>query len=547
MHEVVTELQQMKCRSAVGPDGIGVHLLRVLATHETLGGELLGLINFIVATQQLPPSWSKSFLALIAKVPAPKQPADLRPIQVSSAFNKLVNRLVCSRALPRLRSGSKISCCGKGRQSADLVGCVGRVRDVCQEWKHPFILGKLDVAGAFDKIDRGRVAKFLISKLKNADLPHELRYMLAQLRTHTVCGTAPGGVDISLRPDVGIKQGAPESAELFAMIIDGMLSDLTACEQWKRMGCPFRDVDLDLLLYQDDIFVLETDMSRLCRRIKIIDRCLERVGLRLATTKTKIVANEFYVGPRRVKINDDVFSIAPHGESLKVLGLSFSLSNDASEQAHEIISRVRAAAAFHSDILRAPGSWKAKVGMMRTLVESQFNWIGGSLHWGQSALHALNVVQLQTCRTAFGMKRYRDESWVEWNQRSMRLVRLWLHSNNCARWSTRVLSLQHMLHGHWARRTEWVGNVAVPCPPMRALQWRCTQWWRHQQALSPAVSLRHPGRFYASNTERQLAHAHGNSWFVVAQDRHKWSQEREVYIKQWDVKWASGRQLSIRW
>ena len=547
LHEVVTELQQMKCRSAVGPDGIGVHLLRVLASHETLGGELLGLINFIVATQQLPPSWSKSFLALIAKVQAPKLPADLRPIQVSSAFNKLVNRLVCARALPKLRSGSRSSCCGRGRQSADLVGCVGRVRDVCQEWKQPFILGKLDVAGAFDKINRERVAKFLITKLQNVDLPHELRYMLAQLRTHTVCGTAPGGTDISFRPDVGIKQGAPESAELFAMIVDSMLSDLTACEQWKRMGSPFRDVDLDLLQYQDDIFVLETDMSRLCRRIKIIDRCLERIGLRLATSKTKIVANEFYAGPRRVKINDDVFSIAPRGEALKVLGLSFSLSSDASEQAHEIISRVRAAAAFHSDILCAPGSWKAKVGMMRTLLESQFNWIGGSLHWGPCALHALNVVQLQTCRTAFGLKRYRGESWVDWNQRSLRLVRLWLHSNNCARWSTRVLSLQHMLHGHWARRTEWVGNEAIPCPPMRALQWRCTQWWRHQQSLSPAVSLRHPGRFYASNTERQLAHAHGNVWFVVAQDRHKWSQEREVYIKQWDVKWASGRQLSLRW
>ncbi|CAE7806396.1 unnamed protein product [Symbiodinium microadriaticum] len=314
LHEVVTELQQMKCRSAVGPDGIGVHLLRVLASHETLGGELLGLINFIVATQQLPPSWSKSFLALIAK-----------------------------------------------------------------EWKQPFILGKLDVAGAFDKINRERVAKFLITKLQNVDLPHELRYMLAQLRTHTVCGTAPGGTDISFRPDVGIKQGAPESAELFAMIVDSMLSDLTACEQWKRMGSPFRDVDLDLLQYQDDIFVLETDMSRLCRRIKIIDRCLERIGLRLATSKTKIVANEFYAGPRRVKINDDVFSIAPRGEALKVLGLSFSLSSDASEQAHEIISRVRAAAAFHSDILCAPGSWKAKVGMMRTLLESQFNWIGDSV------------------------------------------------------------------------------------------------------------------------------------------------------------------------
>ncbi|CAE7824475.1 Retrovirus-related Pol polyprotein from type-2 retrotransposable element R2DM [Symbiodinium microadriaticum] len=472
LHEVATELQSMRCRSAVGPDGIGVHLLRELVSHPSLGNELLGLINHIVETQQLPTSWSRSFLALIAKVPSPKKPSDLRPIQVSSAFNKLVNKLVCSRVLPHMRSGSKISCCGKGRQSADLVGCVGRMRDICREWRHPMLLGKLDVSGAFDKIDRGRVAKFMIDKLSGRDLPNELRYMLEQLRSHNVSGTAPGGVDIALRPDVGIKQGAPESAEIFAMIMDSLLSDLVRCQQWKDMGQGFDGADIDVLLYQDDIFLIDTDMNRLCRRIKIIDRCLSRVGLSLATSKTKIVANEFYTGPRRVQVNGDTFQLAERGDSLKVLGLSFSLSQDPSEQAQEVIARARAAAASHSDILNAPGPWKAKVGIARTLVESQFNWIGGALHWGQSSLHALNTLQLQILRTAFGLKRYGGESWVDWNKRSLRLVRLWLHSNDCPRWSTRILTLQHMLHGHWARRLEYVDSTPTACPPMRALMWR---------------------------------------------------------------------------
>ena len=39
LHEVCTELQLMKCKSAVGPDGIGVHLLRVVAGHPKLGGD----------------------------------------------------------------------------------------------------------------------------------------------------------------------------------------------------------------------------------------------------------------------------------------------------------------------------------------------------------------------------------------------------------------------------------------------------------------------------------------------------------------------------
>ena len=235
-HELWEELGQMRCRSAVGPDQIGVHLLRSIAQHECLGSQLLDLVNHIVANLQLPSSWEHSFLALLAKVPRPLKPSDLRPICVSSAFNKLVNRLVCRRALPVMRTGSKISCCGKGRQGADLVGGISRVRDVAREWKLPFLLCKLDVAGAFDRVKRDRVAAFLVENLQGRNLDRELRYMLAQLRTHMLHGTAPGGVEINLAPNIGIKQGAPESAEIFGMIVDSMLSKLVACGPWGRIG-----------------------------------------------------------------------------------------------------------------------------------------------------------------------------------------------------------------------------------------------------------------------------------------------------------------------
>eukprot|EP00439_Symbiodinium_sp_Y106_P048581 s2862_g6.t1 len=65
--EMRTELQAMKVNSAVGPDGISVHLLRMIASDDVLGDDLLALINHIVETLQLPHEWGKSFLALLAK------------------------------------------------------------------------------------------------------------------------------------------------------------------------------------------------------------------------------------------------------------------------------------------------------------------------------------------------------------------------------------------------------------------------------------------------------------------------------------------------
>ncbi|CAE7621059.1 unnamed protein product [Symbiodinium sp. CCMP2592] len=381
--DVRTELQGMRCKSAVGPDYIGVHLLRVIASHDQLSSQLLDLINHIVSTQQIPGIWEKSFLALLAKVDVPTKPGDLRPIAVSSAFNKLVNRLVCSRALPLMRRGSRISACGRGRQAADLIGATSRVRDVIKEWKLPAVMCKLDVSGAFDRIDRRRVASLLTQRLGDQDVGCELKYLLSQLRCHTLEGRVPGGDIISIRPNTGIKQGAPESAEVFGLVVDALLSEVTESPRWSALGESQPGLDIETMFYQDDIFVLDHDLCTLGRRVRIIDRCLQRAGLKLATNKTKIIASPAYKGSRHIKIGEDEFAVAATTESIKVLGVDFSFFASPSQQAQELLSRTRAAAASHKDILTAKGPWSKKIYMMKVFVESQFSWTGGAVHWSQ--------------------------------------------------------------------------------------------------------------------------------------------------------------------
>ena len=504
--QVRGELQGMRCRSAVGPDLIGVSLLRSIVSHDVLGPQLLDLVNHIVDTQEIPAVWERSFLALLTKVDVPSKASDLRPISVSSAFNKLVNRLVCSRALPLLRRGSKISACGRGRQAADLIGATSRLRDVIREWKLPAILCKLDVAGAFDRVDRRRVADLLIKRLRDHDLGSELRYLLCQLRCHTLEGRVPGGDVIEIQPNNGIKQGAPESAEIFGLVVDALLSEVVGSPRWAALGESLPGLAIETMFYQDDIFVIDHDLGVLGRRVRIIDKCLQQAGLRLATAKTKIIASPEYAGSRHISIGEDEFVIADARESLKVLGMNFSFCESPSQQAQELLCRTRSAAASHRDILTAKGSWSKKMHMMKTLVESQFSWTGGAVHWSQEDLREANLLQLHSVRTAFGLKRLAGENWVDWNSRTIRFCRVWLHSQGHPRWSEKILSLQHNLHGHWARRSEvFADGQAVESLPLRALKWRCTHWWRMQQSLPSSIGLRHPCRFYASNPERQLS------------------------------------------
>ncbi|CAE7219179.1 pol [Symbiodinium sp. CCMP2592] len=372
--EVRTVLQQMKANSAVGPDGIGVSFLRAAMSHDIIMPQLLSLINHIIKTLELPAKWEENFLALLAKCDIPEKPGDLRPICVSSVFHKLVTKLVCARSMPSLRSGSRLSGCGKGRQAADIIGTVSRLRDVTHEWKLPVLLCKLDISGAFDKLDRQRVVEFLKGRLADKDLDHELRYLLMQLQTYALRGRVPGGHDIEVRPNIGIKQGAPESAEVFGLVMDALLMKLTSHAKWKDFGLPLPGLDITLIFYQDDIFVVESELVRLGRRIKVLERTLAQYGLKLAAEKTKIIASSAYRGPRKIKIGETLLSIAPSGDSVKVLGISFNLQDSPSQQAKEILQRTRTAAAVHGPLLRGRANWHKKASMITTLVESQFAW-----------------------------------------------------------------------------------------------------------------------------------------------------------------------------
>ena len=77
---------------------------------------------------------------------------------------------------------------------------------------------------------------------------------------------------------------------MFGLVIDAILSELVETRQWKAFGESLPGLDVETMFYQDDIFILEDDLSALVRRVRVIDKCLQRAGLCLAKDKTKIVA-----------------------------------------------------------------------------------------------------------------------------------------------------------------------------------------------------------------------------------------------------------------
>ena len=535
--EVFTALAGMRARSSVGVDQISVDLLRRVAVEQT--GALCGMCSDVLREGRFPPKWGVSLLALLPKCQRPVCAGDLRPIAMGSAAMKMMSRIVMNRTFGELRAPSCCASSGKGRQPADLIGTFTRLRDVTREWRVGLVAAKLDVKGAFDYIDRGCVATFLEERLVDAGKPFELRFLLRLLEENVMTGTAPGGQLITVDANRGIKQGSPESAELFGLIIAHELQKVCLGPQWRRPTGDLRDLPVDVGCFQDDIFLWSNDVGNLERNVALTSGMLARLGLSLSPEKTCVVANAYYKGRRQLTVDGNVVAVAPSGTSMRILGVDFDFDAGLSQQSREVMGRIWDAFHANKEILCSHGSWNAKVRMTRALVEGTWAWTAGALHWARDDLMMLNSIQLRLYRLAFGMRRGRDEDWVGYNQRSLRTIRAWIQAQGVERWSTKVLRLQHALFGHWCRRRE--GDAE--CMPSLILGWRSLKWWRAEQRL--AGRMRHPRRFHADNSERDMAEALGLNWRVATANREGWKNLLPLWLQHRDVQWTRGRQTAV--
>ena len=196
--------------------------------------------------------------------------------------------------------------------------------------------------GAFGSLARHALAKYLFDKLRHCAVECELRYLLLQLKSNLLTGRVPGGEQIDIWCTTGIRQCSPESAELFALILQDALENMMSAPGWRDLGEAIPELNVELLMYQDDLFLWDTNVSRLTKRLELIDACLQELGLQLAASKTAITCTSDYVGARHVLFHGSRLPVQPPDEPIRVLGLHFTFDGDQTRQANELITRLRA-------------------------------------------------------------------------------------------------------------------------------------------------------------------------------------------------------------
>ena len=381
-------------------------------------------------------------MIVIPKVAFPTDPGDLRPLAMGSAAAKVFSRMLLTRTEPKIRIQGPEQCSGKGRQCCDFVFTVSRAMQLEQEWKRGVCWLKVDLAKAFDRVDRRVLANRLLQKL---GMCPEYRCWYNLLRnTDAVLQTDWDSTVIEMHD--GIKQGAIESPAFFSFLAETCLHEASARFEWHKQGDAFEGLGLNNLLYMDDGLMWSRGVEGVEKRIAQWGVVLQEFGLRINAKKCQFYCSPYHTGKRTIKVQGEVLLAT---DELHILGLSYRVGATPSEMIAPLLSKARAK--FWGGLrhmLRAKTPLKGRVNLMERVLGGTVLWPLAALPMDSSSLGLVNSLQLQMYIWMMRVAKKHDESWVQFRERAYRGARAVLHKFTKKRWSTLWLERWWQFAGH---------------------------------------------------------------------------------------------------
>ena len=271
-------------KSTPGPDGIPYILLKNLPCIHHL---LATLYNRIVETSEVPSTWQDAKIILLHKKGDKNDPANYRPIALTSTIGKVFHSIL-SRRLQQFCTDNKVinqkvqkgfinGISGCTEHSTVLQNSIRHSRRT----KHAIHCIWLDLKNAFGSV-RHDLLRYVLNLYK---LPHWLTTYITNLYsgiTGTVSTKSYSTAKIPLK--CGVFQGDTLSPILFLIAINPILKFL---ETKKRFGYKFRGNSINTLAYADDISLIFSNQRSAQRLLNEIDTLFTKMGLQLKPEKCK--------------------------------------------------------------------------------------------------------------------------------------------------------------------------------------------------------------------------------------------------------------------
>ena len=535
VEEVQEAVYKMKGGKSVGLDLTSRELFQGLLQVDGGAAHLAEFFTRVLSRGVAPVDWTKSIMIVLAKTPLPVVPKELRPIVLGSSASKLYSRLVLNRTLKYLGAKGPSQCSHKYRQTCDYVFTLWRVFELCREWGRPLVCVKVDVAKAFDSLDRRVLLQKLRARL--GDTPEMRAWENLLLHTEATLLTPWGMSTFVMRS--GIRQGAVESPCFFSVVMEEAVIEAAEKYKWSDMDLVFSDQPCEHALFMDDGVFWTCSLEVAKVRIAQLTEVLRTYGLKVNLEKCQLYCSQDVKGLHKLVVQGVELKASEH---LDVMGLKLRKGMSCCELLQPLVARAKAKFWENRHLLRCKTSLKGRLALLQRVVAGAGLWCVASVPPDKAAMGLLNSVQATLISWMCRFYKGEQEQWDTFKQRVVRDSRAILHKHGFLRWSTLWMQRWWDYAGHTTRG----GALDTPAISSLLINFRDLTWWRHQQGLSNGV--KHAGRHFARLTqlEEQMNRVCKGPWRQTAKDRAIWAGLKHQWVREFDTPWASGRQLALQ-
>ena len=530
--ELLLALSGLRSSKSVGLDLTSAELLRGLIEVEGGQQHLLEYFNRVLTTRSIPAAWNKPLVILLPKVPAPTSATQLRPIAMGSTAAKVFAKMLLGRIQGALGFRTHSQCAGVGRQTADLLFSLHRLLELAREWKLPIAFLKIDISKAFDSLSRQALLNKLHDRLGDSAEFFAFQALLCDV---TATLQSPWGTsEVPMRS--GIKQGASESPQLFAFIMEIALREAGDEFDWARLPRILPELEHSDLLYMDDGVLWARGCGDLTRKIEEFSIVLRRYGLELNLKKCQLYCTPACDGPHSLMLQGFKLEGRP---DLEIMGLNLHQGVTMTSLMHPLLVKAQNKFWSISHVMRCKVSAVDRIRLMHKVISNSALWCCSAFPPDRGALKAANTQQTLLIGWLLRLGKRRDEDWLSFRLRLVRSARAMLHKSGVPRWSTCWLQRWWGYSGHRGR------SMLRDFPPFSAeIDFtRTLHWWKQQSA----AGRQHPGQFYPRlmNLERAMDKACGCPRRELVHNRREWKARERAWVEQQDLPWASGLQLCL--
>ena len=301
--EVVTAIRAMKNGKAVGPDGIPTEVYKAAGTD--LAEKLHVLFTRIWEEEVIPCDLRDALIVRIFRKGEKTKCGNYRGISLLSIAGKILARILACRLTPIAEEILPESQCGfrPARGTVDMIFSARQIQEKCREQHRDLYMAFIDLAKAFDSVDRPTLWKIL-SRIGCSEKYIKIVRLLHDNMSASVL--IDGEATESFEVKTGVKQGCVIAPTLFSIFISAVLYLVTERlprgidMQYRMDGKLFNlrrlraktlitHMTILELQYADDIAIMTHTEEDLQAAMDAFSQAYNALGLTLNARKTKVL------------------------------------------------------------------------------------------------------------------------------------------------------------------------------------------------------------------------------------------------------------------